>query len=74
MDTKITPKSDEQKDCQAKADLFFADAHKKAKSLKRISTARAQNARIREVLFSLREGLIAGQIAKSGRAPPRLRP
>lgn len=64
MKARIRHLSEEQKDCQSKANLYFADAHSKAKSLRRISTLRKQRLRIREVLSSLKEGLEFGQRIK----------
>lgn len=68
MTNNFPPLSDDQKDFLNKADLLFKDAHRKAKSLKRISRYQAQRARVREVLASLREGLKA--VSMSRQPPP----
>lgn len=64
MERKPPLLSEEQKDCRNRAELLFADAHRKARSLKRISRRQAERARVREVLDSLRKGLKAGGMFK----------
>lgn len=67
MKKHTSPLTDEQKDYRKQANLLFQDAHRKAKSLKRISRRPLKRQRTREVLARLKEGLRIGEKAKRPR-------